>query len=407
MDALLPFLTTTSFRLKNNRKLRFDYVVMILGLVISVTVVSTAINLFEGYQRSLTEIMLDSSSHILAFSDNEQYLTPVQLKPVLQTLENRPELKSARPVYSNAVMIKKGGKVRSGLVRAYSDSGFGTYWFEKYLQRGTQKLAGDDIIIGEKMARDMNARVGDLLTLIYADTKNVTPLGMIPHQADYRINAIIKTGYYEMDKSLIIMPEATAFRFYKTKPQYSHLEINLKDAASKPTLKTTQNLQHLLGNGIILQNWVDLNGNLFSLITMEKWLIFLVFSFLIMIASINCISTVSTSIFDRKKEIAILRTVGTPDHQIKTIVYLRILLVCSASIIVGLMAGLLTSWLITRQSLYQLKGDVYFIDRITMKISAFNYLIVFVTAFSAVSICTYLPLKHIKRLQIIDILRGN
>jgi ABC-type lipoprotein release transport system permease subunit len=166
-------------------------------------------------------------------------------------------------------------------------------------------------------------------------------------------------------------------------------------------------LRNKLGHSYYVVSWADLNGNLFSLIEMEKWLIFLVFCFLILIAAINCISTVSTTILDRRREIAILKTIGVTFRQIRRIMFIRIMSVCALSISGGLAIGSLAAWAITRQSLYQLKGDVYFIDKIYTSVSPLNYAILFLMSVLIISLCIRFPLRSIDRLEIVEILRGR
>jgi ABC-type antimicrobial peptide transport system permease subunit len=126
-----------------------------------------------------------------------------------------------------------------------------------------------------------------------------------------------------------------------------------------------------------------------------------------LIAALNSISTVSTSILERKREIALLKTLGLPDRAIRRFVYMRMLVICVASILLGLLLGSVFAWLITQQHFYQLKGDVYFIDVLAMHISPLNYLVIFGTALIIIAFCIRFPLQYINKLQIIDVLRGN
>jgi len=379
---------------------------MILGIVISVAVVATAINLFEGYEKTLKKILLSSSAHILVYSDYGQTLSKEQAESALNKLQPQPAIKSIEPVYSNSAMVRQGSRIKSCLVRTYPDFSKKDIWFSQYIKEGNGKIQGGSIILGDILARDLALGVNDTITLLYSQADNLTVLGLIPHQQDFRIAAIVKTGYYEMDKTLILMREDDAFKFYDQAPQYTHLEINLQDKWINKADRLNTQYQSILGHNFKLHSWIDFNGNLFSLIVIEKWLIFLVFSFLILIAALNCVSIVSTSILDKKKEIAILKTVGVAVSKIKQVVYLRILFICIVSIFLGLALGSAISWLITQQSVYQMKGDVYFIDKITMHISFLNYLAVFVLAVGLIALCIRFPLRYINQMNIIDVLRG-
>lgn len=380
---------------------------MLLGIVISVMVVSTALNLFEGYQRSLKKILLNSSAHIFLYSDSKPTLTPEEVQAIQNKLKQESAIKSIKPVVANTAMLRIGSKVRGCMVRAYPDNSTSDIWYEDYITSGNSSLTKNNIMIGERLAQDLTLKVGDSITLLYPQTKSTTPFGLLPLQKDFVIAGLVRTGYYEMDRALIIMQASDAFSFYNLPAEYNYLEVTLQnkwiDKAEALTIKYSK----ILGKDYYLRSWVDFNGNLFALITIEKWLIFLVFSFLILIAALNSVSTVSTSILERKKEIGLLKTLGMSINQIKQIFYLRILLICVVSIIAGLVLGAAASWLITKQSIYQLKGDVYFVDKISMHISVLNYLAVFSLALVTVGLCIRFPLRYVNKLQIVEILRGN
>ena len=406
MNELALLLIKNSLFTKVKPRIRFDYIIMILGIVISVAVVATAINLFEGYEKTLKKILLSSSAHIMVYSNQGETLSIEQTEHAIQQLRPFREISSVLPSYTNTAMLRKDGKIRSCLVRAYHHTE-NDVWYKQYIRQGKTTLTNGQVIIGDILASELALGVSDSLTLLYPQTESFSPLGMIPRQMMFTVSGIVKTGYYEMDKSLILMTADDAFSFYATKPQYTNLEINLHEKWIDRSQEIKDKLQSALGKDYLFHSWIDYNGNLFSLIVIEKWLIFLVFSFLILIAAFNCISIVSTSIIDKKREIAILKTVGMTVSHIRQVVYLRILLICFVSILSGLVLGSVLSWLITQQSFYQLKGEVYFIDRITMQISALNYLAVFSCALLMIAICIKLPLRYIDRMNIIDVLRGN
>lgn len=406
MNALTLLLIKSSLFSKTKRRIRFDFVIMILGIVISVAVVASAINLFQGYEKTLKKVLLSSSSHILVYSDFGQTITAQQAESAIRKLTNEPAVETVLPVYSNTAMVRLGSKIRSCLVRAYPTVE-DNIWYKQYIAQGSISKASGTIILGDILARDLALSIGDSITLLYPQTSNLTTFGMIPHQQQFSIAALVKTGYFEMDKTLILMSADDAYGFYRIEPQYTHLEINLKDKWIDLAAKLTVEYQNKLGNSYKLYSWIDFNGNLFSLIVIEKWLIFLVFSFLILLAALNCVSIISTTILEKKREIAILKVIGLAVKQIRQVVYLRIMLICIISIILGLLLGTFLSWLITQQTFYQLKGDVYFIDQITMHISALNYLVIFTLALLLIGFCIKLPLRYINQMSVIDVLRGN
>jgi lipoprotein-releasing system permease protein len=257
------------------------------------------------------------------------------------------------------------------------------------------------------LLKDFALKIGDKTTLLYPISREASPVSSSAFRQEYRIRGVVRTGFYEIDKSLVIMNASDAFTFYGIKPVYNQIEILLHERFVEKAASIAKTIGLKLGSPYYVSSWIDINGNLFSLINIEKWLIFLVFSFLILIASLNCVSIVSASVIEHKKEIAILQTIGLTMRQTNNVFYLRLLSIGILSIIAGMLSGTIIAWAITRQTFYHLKGDVYFIDKINMQVSPVNYIILFVISVIFIAICIKMPLKQLNKLQVIEILRGK
>jgi lipoprotein-releasing system permease protein len=407
MKPATLFLIKHAIKINPRRKLKTEAIIMILGIIISVSVVITATNLFEGYQKTLQKVLLSSTAHIYVYSKVSPAITPSETQQALTDLSHNSEIKAINPLLANSAMVRSNKKVRGAYVRAYPQSPNNSeMWFNHYLSNKGTSINTQELIIGQNLANDLSVKIGDTITLMNPQTDKISPVGLVSKQQDFRINNIIKTGYYEMDKTLIIMTWEDALSFYNIEPQFTYLEIFLRDNQFNKTDRLLAEFESKIGPSYYLQSWTDLNSNLFTLIKMEKWLIVLVFSFLIFIAALNSVSSVSTSVIEKKRELGILKTLGMTTSDLKLVVYIRTLYLCILSIICGLALGTITSWLITLQSIYQLKSDVYFIDKITMQVSAFNYSLIFLLAAALITLCIKFPINQINRIQIIDILRG-
>lgn len=407
MKELVTYLAWNSLKKKPGQKLRFDFKVMIAGIIISVAVVTAALNLFEGYQHTLKTLLLDSTAHIMIFPSEEGYFTSEEARAIKEKTDAHQEINSTLPVYNKAAIALHNNKIKNAYVQAYPQKAAKNYWYTKYTKSKTEYLNDGQILIGTNLASELGLQIGDSLSLQFPQTNSISFTGIIPKTASFLIKDIVKVGYYELDNTLIVMSDSSAFRFYGIPPQYSFLEINLTEQWVDKVKSVSQKLNIELGKQVIIRDWIDFNGNLFSLITVEKWLIFLVFSLLILIAALNCISSVSTAIVDRQKELALLQALGADIKSLKQIVYIRVLFLCTLSVLIGMGVGTGCAWLITQQNLYSLKGDIYFIDKLTTYLTFYNYGLIFLVSLLMIMICIAIPLRRIKLLQIIDILRGT
>ncbi|MDP2172905.1 MAG: ABC transporter permease [Candidatus Cloacimonadaceae bacterium] len=385
--------------------LRFSFVFMVLGIVLSVGILSAGLNLFEGYERALKSVLLDSFAHINVYSTGADYINSSELQSALTRLGNEPEIKSVSPVVSYSAMAYHEDKVRGAMLKGYLPDGANRFPFEDYVREGSTNLMNGYGIIGFYLAKELGLGIGDTLRVVYPQLDRLSPMGLHSSERRFIVSGLYHSGFYEFDRSIVIctVKDAQAMLFINN--QVSHIEIRLKNKYISAADRISQKYDFILGDGLGAYPWTEINPSLFRLITMEKWLIFIIFSFLVLIAGINVISAVSALIYDKINEIAVLKTLGAPPKTIKRIMNYQISLVCTLSIIVGQLFGTLLSYLITKQSFYQLKGEVYFIDRIEIHVTPLNLFAVFLVASLLVTLCIRIPLRQIDRLQIMDLLR--
>lgn len=383
---------------------RFSFLFMVLGIVISVGILSTALNLFEGYEHALKSVLLDSFAHIRIEHINGELLPDTLISSTLQELNSRPEIDSVTPLLTSNLMASNGTKARGTIFNAYDVNYASKVNYAKYVKEGTAQLAKGNIIVGTYLAKELGLSLGDTLKVFYPRLDRITPLGMYPVETPLIITGIYHSGFYEYDRTLIIGTLEDARILSGAKDGFSCLEIRLKNNYADDI-----NLYAEEYNKIMDSNLVALpttNTTLLSLVKMQKWLIFIVFFFLVIITGINIISGISTQIYDKKNEIAVLKALGAPKSTIRHILGYQVTLLCLISIILGLILGFIASWLIVHQNIYQLKGEVYFIDKLALYIAPLNQILIFILASILVFLCVQIPLRKIDKMQVIDILRN-
>ncbi|MCB5247130.1 MAG: ABC transporter permease [Candidatus Cloacimonetes bacterium] len=384
--------------------LRFSFLFMILGIVISVGILSAALNLFEGYERSLKAVLLDSFAHIRITAAGNGPLPDTLTASTLVTLSARPEISSVVPVLSSNIMAQNGGKARGGLMQAFGPGRHGSDILAKYVRQGSPEVSGGQVILGHYLAEDLGVALGDTVLVSFPRLDLITPLGMYPNQRELRVTGLYNSGFYEYDRSLLIGDIADLRALSGLDSGFSNIEVRLRNSETDAASALAVEYDRILDPGLYAAPVV--NTTLLSMVRMQKWLLFIVFSFLVLIAGINVISGVLTLILDKKSEIAVLKALGASAMTIRNILGYQVTLVCLASVILGQLFGFLLSWLIVNQNFYQLKGDVYFTDRLELYVSPFNQAVVFIVAALLIVLCIRVPLRRIDRMRAIDLLQN-
>ncbi len=406
MSKLELFFLSRYLKAPKRNLLRFSFVFMILGIILSVGILSAGLNLFEGYERTLKDVLLGAFPHLTISKDNLGFISHSEAEELLNKMANCKEIQQVTPVLSYPVMAAGKEKVRGATLNAYDFGDNNPFPQAKYIKKGKKTPASEEVIIGKYLAKELGKNIGDTLKVVFTRMDNISALGIFPSEYYLTIVGIYSSGFYETDRSLILANITDAENMLNSASGFSKIEIRLNSKYIDKAPEIGQNIQEIVGNYYSVYPWQTFSAGLLHLVTMEKWLIFIIFCFLVLIAGINVISAVATIILDKRNEIAVLKTLGANSASIKRVLSFQVGLSALLAILAGQIFGALLSWGIEKQKFYQLKGDVYFIDSLNTSIVPLNQFIIFAVSAALVFICIYYPLKQIDKLEIIELLRN-
>ncbi len=385
---------------------RFSFIFMILGIVLSVGILSAGLNLFSGYERSLREVLLGSFPHAVAQDAYGGGFTPDEAYTIISQLTQNDKVTSIIPMISSSVMARSDRKTQGASLAAYDFSPKFSLPSAKYITKGKSALSSGEALVGKYLARDLGLGLGDSIIVMYPQLNRISAMGIFPSEMKLKIVGIYGSGLYEQDRTMLITNTSDATRILASGPGYNKLEIRFTPEMVDYSEDIASRLQEAIGPDVMIYPWTLYSKGLLKLVAMEKWLIFIIFSFLVLIAGINVISATTTVILDRKNEIAVLKTLGASDRSIRRLLSYRVGLVAILSIIAGQILGVILSIFVEKQGFYHLKGDVYFIDTLSADISLLNIAVVFGVALILIWACIRYPLRQISKLQIIEMLRN-
>jgi len=406
MDKLSVFFLSRYLKAPKRNLLRFSFIFMILGIILSVGILTAGLNLFEGYERTLRDVLLGTFPHITVTKVNLNNIALSETEFLSAKLAKQKEVLQITPLLSYPVMTAGEEKVRGASLNAYIFNNQTPFPQAKYIQKGKKIPAPGEVIIGKYLAKELGKDIGDTLKVVFTRLNNISALGIFPSEYYLPIAGIYSSGFYETDRSLILTNYSDAAKMLNDNSGFSKLEIRLREQDIDRAAEIAQHLQTVAGPEYSVYPWQTFSAGLLRLVTMEKWLIFIIFCFLVLIAGINVISAVATIIMDKRNQIAVLKTLGAKPSAIKRVLSFQVGLSSVLAIIAGQIFGALLSFIIEKQNFYHLKGDVYFIDSLHTSIVPLNQLIIFAVSATLVFICIYFPLKQIDKLEIIELLRN-
>lgn len=389
--------------------LRSDSIFMVVGIIVSVATLTIAHAIFEGYETVLKETILGANSHIYVFLSGDGYLNNDNLAELDEFLLTQPEVAAISPIIITQVMASGNGKIKGALLRGinWQQENQPTLYREKVISGMYDLSAENSTVIGSKLAQKLNIKIGDKLKLISPMNSKMTPMGVKPKQQEFTVRGLYESGMYEYDSKYVFVNYTTAGKFSSLEDEFTMLEVKLHPEFIESADYLAYRWQTFLDYKYQISSWIDFNGNLFSLLTLEKWVIFIILSFLVLIASFNVVSSVSTSIIEKRQELGILKAYGASHQLLQKIFVGKTLIISVIAVSLGQILGMLIAKFLSWQKFFMLKGDVYFLDKINVQFSFLSWLLILGVSLTIVILASFIPLRKISALEVTDILRGK
>ena len=305
-----------------------------LGIMLGVATLIIVMAVMNGFRNELFSKILGLNGHMVVHKIGEPFR---DYEAVAKRLVAVPGVRQAMPLVEGQVMISAPAQALGALVRGilHEDikklpliSGnvrFGTF-------DGFDDAPG--VAIGMRLANALRVGVGQSVTLV-APRGARTPFGTAPRIKRYKVAAIFELGMSEYDKTIVLMPLAEAQRFFNSRSAAHVLEVLVDNPEDVEAL--AKPMKAAGGPSIHITDWRQRNASFFTVLEVERNVMFLILSLIVLVAALNIISGLMMLVKDKGRDIAILRTMGAKKGSI-----MRVFLITGASIgVVGTLAGLI------------------------------------------------------------------
>jgi lipoprotein-releasing system permease protein len=364
------------------------------------------LSVMNGFRDDLMSKILGVNSHVLvlnyggAFKDYEK---------VGKKVEEVEDVLASTPFIYSQGMINSLGNVSMAVIRGLDPrSVVNVLDIESMIKTGS--LASIDgsadglpgIIIGNELSRKVKAHPGDTLIVVSPEGKS-TPSGRVPKTKKYRVAAIFDSGMYDYDSSMAFISLKESQDLLELGDRVTGLEIKVKDVYKADTV--AQAIQEKLGYPYWTRDWKLTNRNLFAMLSLQKTTLFVILSMIVLVGALSIIGTLVMVVMEKKKDIAILRAMGTSSRSIMSIFILQGVLVGVVGTLSGLLSGLGICFLLEKYQFITLPADVYYISALSVQIELVD---IFSVALSALIICffaTLYPSWRASRLNPVDAIR--
>ncbi|MCL1826485.1 MAG: ABC transporter permease [Candidatus Cloacimonetes bacterium] len=387
--------------------LKFDSVFMYLGIIISVGALVTTFIIFEGYEHTLKKAILGVNSHIYFFKPGSSDFSEEDIAEIGDFLSSKKEVNAYQSVVSGQAVASVGERTRGCFFKSIdwqNDTGVSIY--KEAIFEGSHELQQEnDIVIGKYLAQQLGVSIGDEVQIMSVSSASVGATGIRYKTRKMTIVGFFYSGMFDYDSRYVFMNTDTALFFTNNIYAANLIEVKLQPNYINQAEYLSLSWDKELNGQFQVLSWVYFNGNLFSLLALEKWVLTFIIAFLIVVASFNVITTSLAAIIEKRKEIGILKTIGLSGKKIALIFMTQNSLMSSVCIIAGIFAGIAMGYLISYQTMISLRGEVYLLDKIHIYIDFWKMCLIFAIAFVIINISNFIPLRQISKMKEIDILR--
>jgi lipoprotein-releasing system permease protein len=383
----------------------------LIGITLGVATLIVVMSVMNGVRDEMLQHFVGLSGHIQIVGQERAIDGYTPLTAKIKAVEGVTE---ATPIIEGQVMLTANGVARGVQVRSMQQ--LPTYVQDKIILplAASPSERGEGVLLGERLARGMGLQVGDNVTFISPDGRQ-TVLGLVPRMKAYPVAGIFKFGMQSIDANLVIMPFAEAQTFFKLtdngKDQVTGIEVKIHDLDQVEGVATQ--IARRIGNHYAVYDWRQSNAAVFEALNVQRVVMFLILTLIIVVAAFNIISSLIMLVKDKQRDIAVLRAMGATRGMIQRIFMLSGLVVGVVGTVAGVSLGLLLAYNVDNLRLWieaqtgrKLLGEqLYFLASLPAKVDITEVVMVVLMSLSLSLLATIYPARRAASLDPAEALR--
>ncbi|MCK4304065.1 MAG: ABC transporter permease [Candidatus Eisenbacteria sp.] len=382
------------------------------GIALGVCALIVVLAVMSGFDREVKSRIVGTNAHVILLRYGTQGLA--QCDSLAQLVAGHPDVVAVAPFVYGKAMLSAGTAAEGAIVKGIDwkkaiavtalSRYVGTPERPPRLARSGDGLPG--MILGRHIADNLGLLPGDDFLLVSPAEARRTPLGFVPRMRRFRLEGIFNSGMYEFDASMAFIDLAEGQSFFGLGDRVTGLEVRIVDMNEAP--RVGQEIVELVGGfPYRANNWIDLNENLFSWMRTEKRAMFVILIMIILVAGFNIASSLIMLVTDKRREIGILKSMGTTSMGILRIFVLEGWVMAFGGTALGAVVGLGLCHLLERYEFIRLPEDIYFIDTLPVRVEWSDVGLIVVSVLVIAALSTLYPAWKAARMDPIEAIHAE
>jgi lipoprotein-releasing system permease protein len=403
--------------LKAKRKQTFISIITIIsivGVAVGVMTLIVVLAVMSGFEKTLKEKILGTQAHLVLIKANQEGIS--HYDEVMKEVEKVKGVVSTAPFIFNQVMLSSESNVLGVVLNGIDPDRVGKVTdLARNMKAGRlQDLKGESdspgIILGVELARHLGVTLNDAIQVV-SPLGTMTPMGMMPKMKRFRVAGIFYSGMYEFDHTLAYISIESAQKFFGMGSRVTGIEIKTNDIYKVKEIG--KEIRQKLGFPFWTKDWMEMNRNLFSALKLEKIIMFIILVLIVLVAALNIISTLIMVVMEKNKDIAILKSMGTPSKGILRIFIIEGGIIGVVGTALGTILGLsmafnldkIVAFLENRFDFKILSPDIYYIEKFPSQVNPMDVGLIIMTAILISLLATLYPSWRASKLDPAEALR--
>jgi lipoprotein-releasing system permease protein len=419
MACSLPYEVFISLRyLKAKRRQRSLSVIAfisIAGVAVGVMALIVVMAVMSGFEFDLRNKILGTNAHIWVLRYGERGIE--EPERALAAVRQIPGVTAASPFTYSEVLLTAGGRTAGTVLRGIDlASALDTTDLRHNLKSSSAALTTamndphpvfppEGIVLGSFLANALGVSVGSGVEVLLPLGGDLSPLGVMPRMRRFIVVGIFQVGFAEFDSKLAMIAIPTAQQLFRMGPAVTGIEVRVKDIYQAGSV--AEAVRARLQFPYFTRTWMELNRNFFSALRVERTVMFIILTMIVLVAAFGIISTLIMLVMQKRKEIAILMSMGATSRSLMAVFIVQGMLIGAAGTVVGLLLGLgiannLDPIVATVEWLFGFKAfpqDVYLLDRLPSRVLWPDVIAITVTAFLISFLATIIPSRQAARVD--------
>jgi len=379
------------------------------GIAVGVMALIVVIAVMSGFESDLKSRILGGQSHIVLMRHGGPF---TEYRKILKDVEKIDGVESATPVIYTQVMLRASSRVSGAVLRGIDPESAGRVikTLDKVSLHNPKAGMGEStdnnvpgIVLGKELANNLGVSKGDTIYLI-SPRGMISPIGHLPAMKRFRLTGFFESGMYDYDGSFAYINIEQAQKILRMGNSVTGIEIRVDNMYKAREI--AQKIVSDLGFPFWARDWMQMNQNLFTALKLEKTVMFIILTLIVLVAAFNIASTLIMMVMEKTRDIAILKAMGATDKSIKKIFVFKGMVIGTVGTTLGVILGFVLCTILKHYKIAELTGDIYyFTTKLPVRLEFFDVFIIVSAALVICFLATIYPARQASRLDPVEAIR--